>query len=156
VRFAKLSLPLLLVAAILAGCGSVAAPAPNRSGDAAFVSKVQKLCSSAPALTPIDITAAPATISSVALADENAVWGVQAGIINLTPSLSHATPLAPAITDAAQMLTDAANRYKFIVYLISKDKADAVRGQPGTALRRLAQARRDLRAIGISSCLSPA
>ena len=143
----------LLAATLFAACGSVAAPKPDPAGDAAFVSALSRLCSKTPPLVPIDATASVAAITSRAEANRKTVDDLNIGLLGLTPSLSSATPLAPTITDLAQMLLDVMWRYKSIITAAKKD-SESLRSLLPLAVTRANQARSDLAKIGVTNCLS--
>jgi hypothetical protein len=159
----------LIAAALLAGCGSVAAPKPDPAGDAAFVTALQQLCSKTAPLAQINASASVATLTSAADADNTTVTNLEAGLQKLTPSLSSASPLAPAITNLAQMLVDTSKWYKLIVTPSQSGKlkessgspagsaaarTNQVRSDSATATARTEQARADLAKIGVTSCLN--
>jgi hypothetical protein len=144
----------LLAALVLAACGGVAAPKPDPAGDAAFVTSLTQLCSKTPALVPLNATASVAAITSAAKTNWTTVNGLNAGLLRLTPSLSNATPLAPAITDLAQMLLDMMRRYKSITRAAARNDTTLVRSWVPLAIARGNQARSDLAKIGVASCLS--
>jgi len=144
----------LLAAVLLAACGNVAAPKPDPSGDAAFVTSLTKICSKTPPLVPIDANASMAAISTAAEANEATVNGFDTELLRLTPTLSSTTPLAPAITDLAQMVLDVIRRYNSITVAAAKNETKLLHAWLPLAITRGNQARSDLAKIGVSSCLS--
>jgi hypothetical protein len=157
-RFARpavsLTAALLLATALVAGCGSVAAPKPDPKGDAAFVRALTKLCSKAPPLAPIDTSSATAAITAAADADGTTVDNLGAGLAKLTPSLSSASPLAPTIINLALMLADTGKWYENLTNYAKLGKTSALDGAAQLAVMRATQARADLTKLGVTSCLS--
>jgi hypothetical protein len=156
-RFARpvsLTAALLLAAALVAGCGSVAAPKPDPKGDAAFVSALTRLCSKAPPLAQIDTSSAVAAITAAADADDTTVNNLDAGLAKLTPSLSSASPLAPTIINLALMLADTGKWYVNLANSAKLGKTSALGVAAQLAVMRATQARADLAKLGVASCLS--
>jgi hypothetical protein len=147
----------LIAAALLAGCGSVAAPKPNPAGDAAFVTALKLLCSKTPALAPIDASASMATITSAADANNTTVtnfYDGKGGLLTLTPSISSASPLALPVTDAAEMLVDVSKWYVNIVNAAKLGETGKLSSDAEIAVTRGNQARSDLAKIGVTNCLT--
>jgi hypothetical protein len=146
---------MLISAVLLAGCDNVAAPKPDTAGDAAFVTKMKQLCSAAPALTTITADGGAGAIITAAEANYTIVNNLDAGLVQLTPSLSSSSPLAVPITDLALMLDDMQIRYvKIEVAAKKKEPAEELSLMAKLALTRATQARSDLAQIGVSSCLN--
>jgi hypothetical protein len=177
----RLTTPVLALAAaaMLAACGSVAAPKSDPRGDAAFVARLKVLCTKTPALVPIDASASLAAISSAANANNatvtNFVYGPpvagphgkterRGGLSVLTPKISSASPLVPPVAGAAEMLVDMSKWYGLIVKAATTDgtrvmtpaakskEIKALRNMADTTVRRETRARSDLAKIGVTSC----
>jgi hypothetical protein len=144
----------VLAAVLLAGCGNFVPQKPDPAGDSAFVAHLKQLCSKTSALTRIDPSASMAAITAATNVDETMVASLEAGIQNLTPSLSSTSPLAATITHLAEMLTDMTFRYKQILAAAKIDDTKLLSWMPGLAATRENQARSDLAKLGATSCLS--
>lgn len=149
----KRALLVIALTLLLGGCASIAAPKPNRSGDAAFVAKLRALCASAPVLKPVGTALSAGVNHANAQADYNAVLDVQAGALKLTPSLSAASPLAPRIADMDAMLLDASMRYKSAVIAAGDGNAKRLAWAVGLTAARVSRAQHDLAQIGVGKCL---
>jgi hypothetical protein len=144
---------LLIAAVLLAGCDAVAAPKPNPSGDAAFVSQMKRLCAAAPALVTINPEDGAAAVIASTDADDTVVSNLDNGLVSLTPSLSSSSPLAVPITDLALMLDDMQIRYLKIKLAVHRNEMADIGSMVKLSLARAAQARSDLGKIGVSRCL---
>lgn len=144
----------LVAAALIAACGSVAAPKLDPAGDAAFLTQLRQLCSKTPALSQIAASANMATITTAATADNTTVTDFDAGLGKLTPTISSTSPLASTVTDLAFMLLDTSKWYVNILNAVKSGDKSALSWMPQLAATRATQARSDLTKIGITSCLS--
>ena len=151
-RILKLSLPVLLAGALLGGCDQVSAPAPNTQGDAAFVTKLTQLCKSTPALVVLAPLRTPSAIIKAAQTNQKTLWNLQIAVTSITPMLSNATPLAPAITQGDSLILDASNLYGDVARGVMTKNRHLVRGAAGRAHQRLDEAQAELRQIGITDC----
>ena len=147
------ALILVFLTLLLAGCAHVAAPAPDRSGDSAFVTRLRALCAGARPLAPVSATLRSAVNEANAQADSDSVLSVQQRALKLTPSLSAASPLAPAITDMEAMLLDASMRYQTALTAARDGNDHRLSWAAGVARTRMSRAQHDLAEIGISRCL---
>jgi hypothetical protein len=164
-RFATSALSLLVAAALVGGCDSVTAPKPDPHGDSAFVRQTKELCDKMPSLLTLDATGSLTTLVSASETNYQNVIDLQigpkgkTGIVGLTPELSDTSPLAPTITDLAQLLGDMAFRYKSIALAAKAPDAAEPSQQIGLdqqitlAATREAEAIADLQALGIDRCL---
>ncbi|MGH2843557.1 MAG: hypothetical protein ACRDKL_08230 [Solirubrobacteraceae bacterium] len=144
---------LLASAGLIAGCGSVAAPRPDSSGDAAFVSQLQSLCAHARELRPLGGSLPAGTSIANARANKASVLGVEDGVLKLAPSLSMSSPLAPAITDMEAMLLDASMRYETVAKAAGTNHPRQLNHAAGLAAARITRAHSDMVKLGVNGCL---
>jgi len=173
-RFATAVLA-VIVAALLAGCGSVSLPKRDLTGDSALVAAMQKVCAATPPLAPINVAAGAAAVTTTANSDNNAVLGLQARLVKLTPTISTGSPLVPTVTRLAEFMVDASRRYLSIVTAqqdlgtvsaeLSKHYTAAAAAEkardmnelavwPQLAVTRATQAQAEFTKLGITTCLS--
>jgi len=153
-RHTRVIVPLLVSAALIAGCGGTVprAPKPDTKGDAAFAAALKTLCASAPLLKPLASSQSKSTNLANARANDTSVLGVEGGIQKLTPSLSSASPLAPTITDAEAMLLDVSIRYQSALDAAERNQLGTLDWAAGVAQLRLTRAKADLAKLGARRC----
>jgi hypothetical protein len=164
----------LIVAALLAGCGSLALPKPDPAGDTALVAAMQKVCVATAPLATVNMAAGAASVITDANADSAAVLTLQNRLLKLTPTISAASPLAPTVTHLAELMLDVSRRYLSIVVTeqdlgtvsakLSKHYTSAAAAEkardmselaiwPQLAVTRATQAQAEFTKLGITTCL---
>jgi hypothetical protein len=165
----------LIVAVLLAGCGSLALPKPDPTGDTALVAAMQKVCAATAPLAAISTAAGAASVTTTANADNAAVLNLQTELLKLTPTISAASPLAPTVTHLAELMHDVSRRYLSIVTAeqdlgivsakLSRHYTSATAAEkaryvnelavwPQLAVTRATQAQVEFTKLGITTCLS--
>jgi hypothetical protein len=172
-RFAT-AVTALLIAALLSGCSSARLPRPDRTGDTALVAAMQKTCTATAPLTPINVAAGAASVTTDANADSTAVMNLQSQLVTLTPTIADGSPLVPTVTKLSELMLDVGRRYQSIAIaeqdlatvsaelskhhtsLLAAEKArdlNDLANWPQLAVLRTTQAQGEFTKLGITTCL---